>query len=197
MANSKDEILAAVEGNQPAFTQLPDIAVFKGTEDKPADKFTEVLTTIGGKVVPVKSLADVKNYISIHMNTGGRNITTIPLLADVLELITNEPADPHSLQNVDYAIIEAHFGVAENGALWVTEDLLKLRALPFICQYLAVLVNAGDIVPTMHEAYQRIGTNSYGFGTFIAGPSKTADIEQSLVLGAHGPRSMTVFLLDE
>jgi L-lactate dehydrogenase complex protein LldG len=38
---------------------------------------------------------------------------------------------------------------------------------------------------------------SYGFATFIAGPSKTADIEQSLVLGAHGPRSLIVFLIDE
>jgi L-lactate dehydrogenase complex protein LldG len=77
----------------------------------------------------------------------------------------------------------------------VTEDVIGQRVLPFICQHLAVVVDAKNIVPTMHEAYQRIGDSLYGFGTFIAGPSKTADIEQSLVLGAHGPRSMTVFLL--
>ncbi|MNW08326.1 Lactate utilization protein C [compost metagenome] len=47
----------------------------------------------------------------------------------------------------------------------------------------------------MHEAYQKIADSVYGFGTFIAGPSKTADIEQSLVLGAHGPKNMTVFIL--
>jgi len=49
----------------------------------------------------------------------------------------------------------------------------------------------------MHHAYDRIGDADYGFGLFLAGPSKTADIEQSLVLGAHGSRSMTVFLVEE
>ena len=71
------------------------------------------------------------------------------------------------------------------------------RALPFIAQNLALVIHKKDVVATMHAAYERIGDADYGFGTFIAGPSKTADIEQSLVLGAHGPRSMTVFLVDE
>ena len=47
----------------------------------------------------------------------------------------------------------------------------------------------------MQHAYERIGSSNPNFGTFIAGPSKTADIEQSLVLGAHGPKTLTVFLL--
>jgi L-lactate dehydrogenase complex protein LldG len=42
-----------------------------------------------------------------------------------------------------------------------------------------------DIVPTMHEAYRQINIAEEGWGAFIAGPSKTADIEQSLVIGAH------------
>ncbi len=48
----------------------------------------------------------------------------------------------------------------------------------------------------MQQAYERIGDLDYGFGTFITGPSKTADIEQSLVLGAHGARGLTVFLMN-
>ena len=70
------------------------------------------------------------------------------------------------------------------------------RVSPFIPQYLAIIVNKKDIVPFMQQAYERIGDLDYGFGTFIAGPSKTADIEQSLVLGAHGARGLTVFLMN-
>lgn len=195
MSTSRDEILAAVERNQPAYIELPDISTFIGTTPNPAEKFTETLTTIGGKVVPVKTMDDIKNYFLLNMDHGGRNITTLPLLADTMELIHDNHPNPHSLQDVDNAVIQAHFGVAENGAVWVTEDLLMLRVLPFICQHVAVIVNASDIVPTMHEAYNRIGDTDYGFGAFVAGPSKTADIEQSLVLGAHGPRSMTMFLV--
>jgi L-lactate dehydrogenase complex protein LldG len=58
-----------------------------------------------------------------------------------------------------------------------------------------VIVPKAKLVASMHEAYNKIGNADYRFGVFIAGPSKTADIEQSLVLGAHGPKSMTVFLI--
>lgn len=104
--------------------------------------------------------------------------------------------DPHSLEDVELTIVKAHFGIAENSALWVTDDLLGQRVATFIPQYLAIVVRKNDMVATMHQAYERIGNQEYGFGTFIAGPSKTADIEQSLVLGAHGARGLIVFLLD-
>lgn len=68
------------------------------------------------------------------------------------------------------------------------------RILPFVCQHLAIVLDSKDLVGNMHEAYGKIKPGSIGFGVFIAGPSKTADIEQSLVIGAHGPRSLTIFL---
>ncbi len=69
------------------------------------------------------------------------------------------------------------------------------RIIPYICQHLAVIISADAIVPALHEAYEIIGEGDYGFGGFIGGPSKTADIEQALVLGAHGPLAMTVFVI--
>ena len=125
-----------------------------------------------------------------------RIVSNCPELEPLAELATKY-SDPHSLENVDVAVLRAHFGVAENGSCWITEDLLAERVLPFITQHLVLIINKKDIVPDMHAAYARIADAQYGFGTFIAGPSKTADIEQSLVLGAHGPRSMMVFLVDE
>lgn len=192
--NSRDKILNAVKASQPGYAALPDITHFKTeTVDVVADYIT-TLTSIGGRVIEVDDMEGVNNYILQNLNTGLRIATAIPELNNGAELITSD-LTPHTLSDVDHAIINAQFGVAENGAVWITEELTGNRVLPFICQHLMVVLHAKDIVATMHEAYDRIGNSIYGFGTFIAGPSKTADIEQSLVLGAHGPRSMTVFLL--
>jgi L-lactate dehydrogenase complex protein LldG len=103
--------------------------------------------------------------------------------------------DPHELDGVEVAVIPGEFGVAENGAVWVTgEALAPHRAIFVIAQHLILVVPAGQIVDNLHQAYQRIHWRPNSFGIFISGPSKTADIEQSLVLGAHGARSCTVIL---
>jgi L-lactate dehydrogenase complex protein LldG len=67
--------------------------------------------------------------------------------------------------------------------------------VPFICQHLVICIRATDLVPNMHEAYDRI-REMEGYGLFLAGPSKTADIEQSLVIGAHGARSLVVYVVE-
>ena len=103
--------------------------------------------------------------------------------------------DPHTFADVELAIIKGEIGVAENGASWVPENNLQHRVMPFICQHLAIILDKNSFVPSMHQAYEKIGAADYGYGAFIAGPSKTADIEQSLVLGAHGPRSLSVFVI--
>jgi L-lactate dehydrogenase complex protein LldG len=100
--------------------------------------------------------------------------------------------DGLSLAEVEVLEIDGEFGVAENGAIWLSEDAFPHRVAPFICQHLVINVSA--IVPTMHAAYARLGEVKSGFGLFLAGPSKTADIEQSLVIGAHGARSLTVVI---
>lgn len=192
--SSRENILTAVKKNQPPLTALPDISMFKVHEVDIVKKYSEMFAGIGGLLVSAGSIENVKEQIRMNFDQGRRILTTLPELTDVAELCDPE-SDPHSLLDVELAIIEARFAVAENGAVWLTEDVMGHRILPYIAQHLAVIVSESNIVSTMHDAYNKIGSEDYGFGGFIGGPSKTADIEQALVLGAHGPLSMTVYLI--
>ncbi|MBV4357668.1 LutC/YkgG family protein [Pinibacter aurantiacus] len=193
--NSRDKILSAIAANQPEKTELPDISGFKGAEEDLQSKYATVLTAIGGKIYFVKDENEIAATIATQFSQARRIVSLVDNLPiDNVETVISDP-EIHNLKNVDLAIIKAKFGVAENGAVWITEKDVQPRVLPFICEHLAVVINEGTIFPTMHEAYQKIATlEEYGYGSFIAGPSKTADIEQSLVIGAHGPRSMSVFV---
>jgi len=193
--SSREKILAAVKKNQPSLEALPvlqDIAAIQF--DNKEEKFKSVLEGIGGKLLSAGSLDEVFAYVRAHFTEGPRFITTVQNNAGMPLLQGDEAA--LSLEDLEAAVIRGEFAVAENSAIWVTHASVKIRVLPFICQHLVVVLQRDSIVNNMHEAYARIGGEDYGFGVFIAGPSKTADIEQSLVLGAHGPRSMTVFLMD-
>jgi L-lactate dehydrogenase complex protein LldG len=192
--SSRQKILEAVLKNQPQATLLPDISVFKGDNNNTVQKYMDIFKTIGGSSHVVDNIAAVKALINENFDVTKRIVTTLPELSDSAELLSAK-VDPHSYEDVELAVIKAHFAVAENGAVWLTEELMCQRIIPYICQHLAVVISAESIVPTLHEAYEKIGAGDYGFGGFIGGPSKTADIEQALVLGAHGPLTMTVFIL--
>lgn len=196
LQGARGRILAAVAQNQPENIPLPDLSFLKGEAEGAVEKYISTLTTIGGKVYQVSDYEEIIAIIKDAYQADQRKIALVPELAAITEEVFAPSPAAHHLQDVELAVIKGHFGVAENGATWITEELMGHRALPFIAQHLAVVVNAKDVVPTMHEAYARIAEAGYGYGAFIAGPSKTADIEQSLVIGAHGPRSMTVFLIN-
>jgi L-lactate dehydrogenase complex protein LldG len=192
--NSREKILAAVKANQPAPQELPPMP--RNEAIRYGDRYTQfatVLKAIGGNIVEITNTKEIVDYAKYTFANHQNFVTTLPGLEGIDML--DEQLDPHVLENIEVAILKAVFGVAENGSVWITEEEMRIRALPFICQHLSVVLNKSDFVNNMHEAYDRIGNSNHGFGVFIAGPSKTADIEQSLVLGAHGPKTMTVFIL--
>jgi L-lactate dehydrogenase complex protein LldG len=190
---SREEILAAIRKHQPAASELPALNGQWITYPDRLAQFSGTILAIGGGFIRAASAAeadrqlseiaayrDAKQVVSIVPGIGQGNVD----LAAV--------ADPHQLETVDFAVLPGEFGVAENGAIWVTDRSVKHRAIYFIVQHLALVIRADQIVNNMHEAYERLTFERAEFGAFIAGPSKTADIEQSLVIGAHGPRSLTV-----
>jgi L-lactate dehydrogenase complex protein LldG len=107
------------------------------------------------------------------------------------------PADasPHSAADVEVAILCGAVAVAENGAVGLDGREARPRALPVLCEHLVLLVETRRLLPDLHAALDSLpeGALAQHHFTFVAGPSKTADIEGELVLGAHGARSLTVF----
>lgn len=193
--SSREKILAAVKINQPALQQLPALEELKAIQyENDFAQFKTVLTTIGGTLVEIDNTNEITEYVKNNFTNHQNYVTSLPELSEIKML--DEHLDPHFLENIEVAIVNALFGVAENGSVWLTDAEMKIRALPFICQHLAVVLHKKNMVSNMHQAYALIGENDYDFGVFIAGPSKTADIEQSLVLGAHGPKTMTVFIMN-
>lgn len=191
--SSRETILNKVQKSQPTPSALPEGDVKTTTTQSAIDLFKTIVKSIGGDVLAVKDMDEIKSYLQ-HQAIGRRTMTTLEPLQSIAEVIKPD-VNPHSLENVYLSIVQAQFGVAENGAVWLTEKDIIVRVLPFITENLVIVLNKQDIVSTMHDAYDRISNHAYGFGVFLAGPSKTADIEQNLVLGAHGSKSLTILLL--
>ncbi len=97
------------------------------------------------------------------------------------------------LNGTDLAVITGEFGVAENAAVWIPR-MVRHKGLYFISNALVILLDKTKLVNTMNEAYRLTAQADYNYGVFMSGPSKTADIEQALVFGAHGPIQVVVLL---
>ncbi|MDE6787370.1 MAG: LUD domain-containing protein, partial [Muribaculaceae bacterium] len=105
----------------------------------------------------------------------------------------DETEKPQALDGTDVTVVEGTIACAENACVWIPQTM-KQRAEIFICEYLVIIVDRKNIVSNMHEAYAMIEMPEMGFGAFISGPSKTADIEQALVYGAQSFCGVTIIL---
>lgn len=188
MPNARERILTAARVNQPELAPLPPVPTFGG--DASLARFSEVLAGIGGEVVRLASLAALPAAVAELWP--GAQLVASPLLSGTLPISQQTATD--TLADVYLAVLAGAFGVAENGAVWLPEANMLHRALPTVTQHLALVLDERQLVPTMHQAYARLAAGPGGYGLFIAGPSKTADIEQSLVIGAHGARSLVVLV---
>jgi len=193
--SSRENILKAIAANQPTLVPLPAIerAAVINYWDHFA-QFKTVLESIGGTTEMLPNVEILKERIRVDKATGNFIIDTIT--GETFDEESDSASSAFELEKVERAYIKGTVAVAENGAVWVYESQMKNRLLPFICQHLVLVIDKKDIVATMHDAYDKINVGAEGFGVFIAGPSKTADIEQSLVIGAHGARSTAVYVVE-
>ena len=192
---SKEQILASIRNHNVAENlELPSYENFGIAYDDKFEKFSEMLESVGGKALTIKKEQLDETIKELYPNE--------KLIASNVDGFTlgnfdsNAQDDAHNLQDVDLCVVKGNFAIAENGAVWLKNEENRHRSLYFVAQNIVIVVNKNDILNNMHEAYERISFEKAGYGVFVSGPSKTADIEQSLVIGAHGPKSGYVIFID-
>ncbi|RXK61553.1 hypothetical protein ESA94_00600 [Lacibacter luteus] len=192
--SARESILKNITANKPQLVELPAIDLNDVIQyNDLVQQYKTVLQSIGGGTVELQELSSLQEEFATKKANGDFVVNRIEALGEVSDSLNTLTAT--DLAAVDTAYINGNIAVAENGAIWLYESNMGNRLLPFICQHLVIVIEKKNIVPTMHHAYNQLETAKEGFGVFLAGPSKTADIEQSLVIGAHGARSLIVHIV--
>jgi L-lactate dehydrogenase complex protein LldG len=194
--SSRNDILASIKANKPELIELPkiDLDVFDDSKNI-FDEFIKKVEIAGGNVFEATSTNDVISQVELMFPKTKVNFSNLESTEGFNSFSLEEIKNPHDLDDLDILILEGGFGVAENGAIWLSDNKMTMRVLPFITKHLVLVLKKENIVTFMHQAYQKLDAEETDFGVFISGPSKTADIEQSLVIGAHGALSLSVFLV--
>ena len=196
--SNKDDILKRYRANVIKKFDMPDLSDIKAiTYHNPLVQFVKMTEMVGGQVIEVDSGRDVNVLIRELFPEAKEIASNLPEIT----IATRNPdtvGRARDLNGTDVGIIRGSFGVAENACIWVPQTM-KEKAICFISENLIILLPKSQIVNNMHEAYKRIEFDKEydGYGTFISGPSKTADIAQVLVMGAQAARSATVLLMPE
>lgn len=191
--SSREEILASIRRNTKVKWEKPvldDIGCLKHPDK--VEAFCTMCRAMGGQAVVLGEGERVDEVIARVFPGMSRIASNLPEVA-CATFNPDETDDPRQLDGTDLAVVAGAIGVAENGAVWIPQAV-RHKAVYFIPERLAILLDRTQLVDTMLDAYRLIQHADYPFGTFIAGPSKTADIEQALVLGAHGAQEVLVIL---
>jgi L-lactate dehydrogenase complex protein LldG len=192
---SRASILKAINENKPSLVALPeiDLNVFTETIDL-LETFKSNVKLVGGNVVELEQKEDLDIRIK-NIYPNAQRIISLVGGSTLGNVHLNGQTDPHDLEHLDLAIINGEFGVVENGSVWISDKDFPLRIVPFITNDLVLVLSKKELCLHMHDAYKLIAHRKRTFGLFLSGPSKTADIEQCLVIGAHGAMSLTILLV--
>lgn len=198
--SSKEEILSRLRANVRETYDMPYLSFPKLEFPDPVAEFIkQTTTTAGARLIEIKPTDDINE--KIHEAYPNAKVISSNVPGVKADRNPDEVEKAQDLDGTDVGVIEGGVACAENACVWVPMNM-KQKAICFISESIILIVSRKNIVSNMHETYKFLenmgydNTSKYGFGTFMSGPSKTADIEQTLVYGAQAATSLTVFLTE-
>ena len=190
---NKEELLGKLRRNTMHQFDMPEASIDGIKYENTIEQFIEMSHKVGSEVIEAKAGEDLNELIRKAYPEA--QVLTSNVKGIKVDLNPDMVSEAQDLNGTDVGIVEGDIAVAENGCVWVPQTM-KERVVCFVSENLVILVHRDKIVNNMHEAYRRIHMTEYGYGCFISGPSKTADIEQALVMGAQAARGVTVIIVD-
>lgn len=146
----------------------------------------------------IKNLATAGGWKKVGRHSGGLTDAVSRELA-LPEVRTDSGYDVNDLESCDAGLTECESLIAQTGSVLVSAPSAGGRALSVLPPHHIVLARRSQMVPDLSVALQRVQEKYKdkfpSFISFITGPSRTGDIERILVLGAHGPKKLTILLL--
>lgn len=144
----------------------------------------------------LQKLRDENSWQRIAFHAG--DLTNLAVRAlDVPSLSITEGYDRDELEKCDAGITLCDALIAQTGSVLITARSAGGRALSILPPHHVVLARRAQLLPDLPAAFELLratyGENLPSLMSFITGPSRTGDIERILVLGAHGPRQLTIF----
>ncbi len=198
MTNAKEEILTRLERQIDSTAELPPLAGNWIVYKDPVSQFRDTAVQISANVHVAEKRSSVSQLIQqLQCMEDAEVVSSCVPDVEVGMLNLSSVEDPHELESLDVFVAEGKIGVAENAAIWVDDEHIHQRVALFLTQHLVLIIESGKIINNLAEAYESGVMDFSRFGCWISGPSKTADIEQALVIGAHGARTLDIILIHE
>ncbi|MBL8695265.1 MAG: lactate utilization protein [Planctomycetes bacterium] len=216
--HARDEILARIRKNL-AGAKVPPLPSAAGVPGSPKsittpserlDLFVRSLEAVSGRVHRVRSVERaVRAVSSILEETGAHELALSDgaLTQQIARKLSSAvatfdgSADRTRCLRAPAGISDAQWGIAETGTLVLESDAERHRLVSLLCPLHIALLRASTIVGSLGDALAKVARERpeamSRAVTFITGPSRTADIELTLVVGVHGPQQLHVVLLEE
>jgi len=158
-----------------------------------------LVESVDGANAALSQLAREQGWKSMASHNGSLVrglVNALPLTC----MMTDGGYNTADLEKVDAGISECDALVAQTGSVVLTARSAGGRALSVLPPHHVVIATIDQLLPDLPAAYAMLGSkyaaNLPSMMTVITGPSRTGDIERTIVLGAHGPKQLTVILID-